>query len=313
MILNTGSRTDIPAYYSSWFYNRVKAGSVLARNPYFPSKLLRYRLDPEVVDILCFCTKNPTPMLPRLEELCAFRQCWYVTITPYGKDVEPFVPEKGRVMAALKELSRRVGRRAVFWRYDPVFLSEQYPMQFHREAFAKMAESLGGYINSCVVSFLDLYEKTKKNFPDGREVSQEAQEALAGFFAETGRRYGFSVRTCCERESLKKFGIDTSGCMTKEVLEEATGCRLEVPGKKRSPRAECNCLLGNDIGAYNTCGHGCLYCYANYSAQAVEKNRRLHHPDSPLLVGWPLPGEEVTEAKQVSYLSPGPAFKQLHF
>lgn len=313
MILNTGSRTDIPAYYSEWFYNRVKEGFALTRNPYFPGKLLRYRLDPEVVDILCFCTKNPAPMLPRLEELHAFRQCWYVTITPYGKEIEPFVPEKDQVMASLKELSQKVGRQAVFWRYDPVFLSEKYSLRFHRDVFAQMAESLSGYVDSCIVSFVDLYEKTKRNFPGVREVGQEAQETLAVFFAEVGHRYGFTVRTCCEKESLKKFGVNTSGCMTKEVLEKATGCRLEVPRKKKSPREGCNCLLGNDIGAYNTCGHGCLYCYANYSSQVVAKNRSLHSPDSPLLVGRPQVGESVTDAEQVSYLSLAPEVEQLHF
>lgn len=104
MILNTGCRTDIPAYYSEWFYNRIRAGYVLTRNPYRPEQALKYRLDPEVVDALYFCTKNPQPMLSRLSELSAFRQFWFVTVTPYGKEIEPFVPEKQQVLESFMQL-----------------------------------------------------------------------------------------------------------------------------------------------------------------------------------------------------------------
>lgn len=94
MILNTGSRTDIPAYYSDWFYERVRAGEVLVRNPYYPTQITRYRLDPAVVDALVFCTKNPLPMLERLPLLDAFTMFWFVTITPYGREIEPRVPDR---------------------------------------------------------------------------------------------------------------------------------------------------------------------------------------------------------------------------
>ncbi|EHO16630.1 hypothetical protein HMPREF9623_01329 [Stomatobaculum longum] len=105
MILNTGCRTDIPAYYSRWFYNRINAGYVCTRNPYRPNQVLKYRLDPELVDILCFCTKNPAPMLPRLAELDRFRQFWFVTLTPYGKEIEPNVPYKRTVSESIRRKS----------------------------------------------------------------------------------------------------------------------------------------------------------------------------------------------------------------
>ena len=98
MILNTGSRTDIPAYYSDWFYHRIKAGYVLTRNPYNPTAVSRYLLHPDVVDAIVFCSKNPAPMLDRLSMLNAFEMFWFVTITPYGKDIEPFVPPKEEVL-----------------------------------------------------------------------------------------------------------------------------------------------------------------------------------------------------------------------
>ena len=109
MILNTGSRTDIPAYYSEWFMNRIQSRFVMARNPYYPKQVYRYQLDPESVDILAFCTKNPQPMLEYMSELKDFRQLWYVTLTPYGKDIEPNVPDKHEVIRSIQKLSEAVG------------------------------------------------------------------------------------------------------------------------------------------------------------------------------------------------------------
>ena len=152
-----GQRTDIPGFFSRWFINRVKEKFVFVRSPYAPQQLLRYRIEPEVVDILSFCTKNPAPMLPHLEYIRRFPQIWQVTITPYGKEIEPGVPEKSDVIKAFQALSKRVGAAACLWRYDPVFLSETYSAAFHREAFAKLACALRGFTTVCVVSFIDCY------------------------------------------------------------------------------------------------------------------------------------------------------------
>ena len=306
MILNTGCRTDIPAFFGEWLCNRVREGFVMARNPYRPELVTRYRLDPRVVDVVCFCTKNPAPMLPRLPQLARFRQFWFVTLTPYGREIEPFVPEKTQVIASMRRLAEVVGARAVGWRYDPVFLSERYTAEFHLRAFERAAAALEGSVSSCVVSFIDVYEKTRRNFPQVREVPEAEQRLLAEGFAAIGARHGIPVRTCCESPALAECGVDVSGCMTREVLEAATGCRLDVPRSKRSPRAQCDCLLGADIGAYNTCPHGCLYCYANYDRRTVERNLRLHDPASPFLIGGPLPGDRVVDARQVSYIAPDP-------
>ena len=88
MIINTGMRTDIPAFYADWFVNRLKAGFVLVRNPYNPRSVTRYRLSPDVVDLIGFCTKNPAPLFPYRDLLASFGQFWYVTITPYGHSME---------------------------------------------------------------------------------------------------------------------------------------------------------------------------------------------------------------------------------
>lgn len=301
--MNTGCRTDIPAYYSEWFYNRIREGYVLTRNPYYPNQVMKYRLNTEVVDCLCFCTKNPEPMLPRIREMEQFGQFWQVTITPYGKEIEPDVPDKAIVMEAFKRLSGIVGFNAIGWRYDPIFLTEQYSLDFHLETFDKMAGNLSGYTKTCVISFIDLYAKTRRNFPGIREVSQNDQIALAKGFVEIGRKYGIAIRSCAEGTFLSEYGVDVSGCMTKQVIEHAIGEALDQLKLKTPAREECTCLLGNDIGMYNTCGHGCLYCYANYDRKTVEQNMRLHNPNSPLLIGELSEDDEIKEAKQVSFCS----------
>ena len=302
MILNTGSRTDIPAYYSQWFYRRVEEGYLLARNPYNPVQVTRYELKPEVVDCLTFCTKNPAPMLSGLPRLRPFRQVWYVTVTPYGKEIEPFVPDKEAVLASFKELSRAVGERADFWRYDPIFLNDTYTVEYHLRQFEAMASALAGYTSRCVISFIDLYEKTKRNFPGIRAVRREERLVLGENLARIAGAHGIKLHTCCEGDELAPFGIDCGGCMTREVLEQAIGERLLVPGGRKPARQECSCLLGNDIGAYNSCGHGCLYCYANYDRATVIRNMKAHDPASPYLIGHSRPDEVIRAARQESWI-----------
>lgn len=301
MILNTGMRTDIPAFYGEWLLNRIREGYVLVRNPFRPELVTRYALDPKVVDVLAFCTKNPAPLLPYMDELAPFRQFWFVTITPYGKDIEPNVPDKHRVLESFRALSEIVGRDAVSLRYDPIFITEKYSVDYHLRAFGKILDALEGYTTQAVISFIDLYAKTRHNFPEGREVAPQERTAIGSAFAAIGRAHGVTVRSCVEGEDLAPCGVDVSGCMTKEILERAAGVRLSVP-KKPNARQACNCVLGNDIGAYNTCPHLCRYCYANHDRLTVLQNVARHNPRSPLLIGELQPGDVVHEAKQESYL-----------
>lgn len=300
MILNTGSRTDIPAYYSDWFYNRIREGYVLVRNPYYPLQITKYLLNPKVIDVMVFCTKNPEPMLDRLSLLSVFDTFWFVTITPYGKEIEPYVPSKEQVIQSFCRLSRLVGRYRVSWRYDPVFIYGQYSVDYHIEEFRRMAKTLSGYTDQCVVSFIDLYEKTKRNFPGIRSVTGREQEELVAAFSEAAKENGLQIHLCCEKDGLVRDNVDADGCMSKAVLENALGCKLNVP-KKKAARKECSCLLGADIGAYNTCGHGCLYCYANYDKEIVRKNMGLHNARSPLLIGEVSGEDVVRQAEQKSW------------
>ena len=303
MIINTGQRTDIPAFYADWFVNRLKAGFVLVRNPYNPRSVTRYRLSPEVVDLIGFCTKNPAPMLPHMDLLRPYGQFWYVTITPYGKEIEPGVPDKREVLDSFRRLSDTVGPDRMGWRYDPVFISGEYPAERHIRAFEYMAQTLSGYTRTAVISFVDLYEKTKRNFPEVRPVTAEQRLQLGKAFVEIAGQYGMTLRPCGEGDELAPFGADCSGCMTVAMYEQALGRRLKVP-KTAPARKECACYLGGDIGAYNTCGHLCRYCYANYDAATVRKNLAAHDPESPLLIGRLEPGDQVHEAKQESWIDP---------
>ena len=300
VIINTGSRTDIPAYYSEWFFRRIREGFVLVRNPYDPRRVTRYTLSPDVVDAIVFCTKNPAPMFADFALLKPFGTFWFVTITPYGREIEPRVPDKEKVLDSFLALSELAGPGRMSWRYDPVFLSERYSVDFHIRAFGRMARRLRGSTEQCVVSFLDLYERTKRNFPEGRAVTEEEQEEIVGAFSAIASENGLVIHLCCENPKLARENVDADGCLSKEVLEKALGCRLAVPGKKRA-RAECACLLGADIGAYNTCAHGCRYCYANRDAETAAKNRRRHDRNSPFLIGGYGEGDVVRDAKQVSW------------
>ena len=302
MILNTGSRTDIPGFYAEWFVNRIREGFVLVRNPYYPKQIYRYSLSPDIIDVLSFCTKNPGPMLKYLNELDAYRQFWYVTITPYGKDIEPNVPDKHEVIRSFQQLSDHIGADCTGWRYDPVFLSERYTKEYHKRAFRAICTELQGYTSRIVVSYIDLYQKTKKNFPQVREVSKKDQEELTQYFVQTASEYGMTVYLCLEDKALEKYGAIASGCFTKEFLEDALHIHLNVPAGSMNAREGCSCLLGSDIGAYNTCAHFCRYCYANFDREMVIQNRKLHDPESPLLIGSVQDGDIITDAKQISYL-----------
>ena len=301
MIINTGQRTDIPAFYAEWLANRLKEGFVCVRNPYHPAQVSRYRLDPSVVDCIGFCTKNPAPMFRYMDLLGGFGQYWFVTITPYGRDIEPNVPDKHRLLEDFKRLSDTVGVRSVGWRYDPIFLSERYTAEYHLRAFEKIASALDGYTKTAVISFIDLYPKVRRNFPQAREVGRETRLALGKEMVKIAAAHGMTVKPCAEGDELAPFGADCGGCMRISDYERAIGKRLNAP-KKKGARAECACYLSCDIGAYNTCRHLCRYCYANTEPATVLAQSRLHDLDSPFLIGGYREGDLIHDVRQESWI-----------
>ena len=301
MIINTGQRTDIPAFYAEWFAGRLKEGFVCVRNPYNPKQVSRYRLDPSVVDCIGFCTKNPAPMFPYMDLLKDYGQYWFVTITPYGKDIEPNVPEKRRLLEDFKTLSGTVGIDSVGWRYDPIFLSEKYTAGYHLRAFSQIAAALDGYTKTAVISFIDLYPKVRRNFPQAREVPKDQRLALGKEMIKIAAAHGMTLKPCAEGDELAPYGADCGGCMRISDYEKAVGQRLNAP-KRKGARAECACYLSCDIGAYNTCRHLCRYCYANAEPAEVTARSRLHDPGSPFLIGGYTDGDQIHDVPQASWI-----------
>lgn len=301
MIINTGQRTDIPAFYSDWFANRLKEGYVCVRNPYNPKQVSRYRIDSSVVDAIGFCTKNPAPMFKYMDLLKPFGQYWFVTLTSYGRDIEPNVPDKHRLIEDFKKLSNYVGVNSIGWRYDPIFISDRYTEEYHLKAFSQIAEALDGYTKTVVISFIDLYPKVRRNFLEAKEVAKDQRLRMGKKIIEIATAHGMTVKPCAEGDELAQFGADCGGCMTIADYEKAIGQKLIVP-KKRGARAECACYLSCDIGAYNTCKHLCRYCYANAESETVLKLSRLHNPTSPFLIGEYQPDDVINEVPQKSWI-----------
>lgn len=301
MIINTGCRTDIPAFYSEWLMNRIREGFVLVRNPYYKEQVTKYNLYPDVVDCLAFCTKNPEPMLKYLYELDIYKQFWFVTITPYGKEIEPAVPDKKEVIESFKKLSEHIGADSISWRYDPIFIGAGFDVKKHIEKFEEFSKELKGYTHNCTISFLDLYEKVKRNAPELKPPTREEQIEIAKAFSKIGKENDIIIHSCCEKTYLSEYGIDCKGCMSQNIIEKSIKSKLN-PLKRKNIREDCNCLLGSDIGSYNTCGHLCNYCYANSNKGLVIENMKKHNENSPFLIGGSEDGDRITNAKQKSWI-----------
>ena len=302
MIINTGQRTDIPAFYSKWFINRIREGYVYVRNPYYPNLVTKFVLDPKVVDIIGFCTKNPSPMFPYLDELNQFRQFWYITITGLGKDFEPNVPHVDKVIEDFKYLSSKIGKSSVAWRYTPIIINDKYPLERHIRAFEYIASKLEGYTELAVFGFVDLYDKLKKNQPDIKDATDKEKIILAKEFMRIASKHHLKLRLCSKEKWLKEYGVDVDGCMRLEDYENAGNFILKPTSKMQARKGNCACFLSNDIGAYNSCMHLCKYCYANGNVNQVINNYRNHDDNSPLLIGNLKETDIIKEAKQESWI-----------
>lgn len=299
MIISASRRTDIPTYYSEWFFNRLKEGYVLVRNPMNAHQISKIILSPDVVDGIVFWTKNPMPMLNKLDRLKDYKYYFQFTLNSYGQDVETHVPSKqNSIIPAFKKLSDTIGPERVIWRYDPVFLNETYTPEYHLRYFEQLSKILHPYTRKCTFSFIDMYRNTEKNVK-GLEIQKfpiEQQKNLAKHFAEIAHSYGLNIDTCAEGIDLEQYGIQHARCIDDRLLSKLIGCPLTV-GKDKNQRLECGCIESIDIGTYNTCRNGCLYCYANYSSKSVQTNSQKHNPNSPLLFGEIGADDKITERK----------------
>jgi len=301
MIVSASRRTDIPAFFSSWLFNRIRQGFVYVRNPLNAHQVSKIDLSPRVVDCIVFWSKNPKRMIRRLRELDRYYYYFQYTINPYGQVLEPNVPAVEESMSTFRDLSQQIGPRRVVWRYDPIIVSEKFSVDYHIRSFQKMAERLSGKTGRCVVSFVDSYAKTRRNMRSipYHEPTREQTVELAGRFATIGLRTGIEVASCAEKVELGALGIEHGKCIDEKLIEEIGGFELKV-AKDESQRTECGCVASIDIGAYNSCPHACLYCYANYNHALVRDNYADHDPEGPLLFGNVSPQDRLTERKVVS-------------
>lgn len=299
MILSVSRRTDIPNYYSEWFINRIKEGYLYVRNPMNIHQISKIDLSPKVVDCIVFWTKNPLPMMDKLVDLKDYNYFFQFTLTGYGKDIEPNLPDKRKQMIDIFcILSSRIGKEKVIWRYDPIIFTDRYTKEYHVKAFREIANALQGYTDKVVISFVDLYAKTKKNMKGINVVTLEDRKFFE-FIAELtqiAQKNKLRIATCAEEIDLVSFGIEHNCCIDRELIEKIIGCKIGVK-KDKNQREECGCIESIEIGSYNTCRNACRYCYANYSDEKVRGNCQIYDPQSPLLCGIITEEDKITERK----------------
>ncbi len=302
MILSVSRRTDIPAFYTKWFLNRLQEGYVFVRNPMNYHQVSKVSLAPSVIDCIVFWTKNAAPILPHIQKIQKHYPLYFqYTLNAYNKDVEPALPALDAKLETFCRLSDTIGKDAVIWRYDPVFVTETYTVEWHIEQFGRIAKALAGKTNTCVFSFIDIYDKVKNNMKniDAHACTPEEMNVIAAAFAQIAAQCGMELRTCAEAIDLDQYGIRHGCCIDGELIAKLTGWNMKAK-KDPNQRMECGCLESIDIGQYNTCRHGCKYCYANSNPQSVITFSKQHDPASPLLTGHLEPSDKVTERKMKS-------------
>lgn len=299
MIISASRRTDIPCRYSEWFMNRIRAGYALTRNPMNHAQLSRLTLSPDVVDCIVFWTKDAANLLPYLDELDRMGYMYYFqfTLTPYGRELEPNLRPKAEIEDTFIKLSACIGRERVVWRYDPIILNSELDIQYHKTQFSRMCGKLALYTDTVTVSFVDMYPKFRNVGADIiRPLTDGEISELAGFIGTTANEYGLRAVACCEDRDLTAYGIEKSSCIDSRRIEKLLGCPLEI-GADKNQRPGCGCCESVDIGAYNTCPNGCIYCYANDAPKTTARRFASHNPKSELLVGTVAEGETITERK----------------
>ena len=283
MILFVSGRCDIVAFYTPWFMKRLKEGFVDVRNPFYKKQVSRIYFDD--VDLIYFCTKDPRPIIPYLREINK-PILFNVTVTPYKRDIEPNVFNKDNIVKSVTEISKIIGVDNIYVRYDPIFLSDKYTLDYHIKAFKKLCSLLDGYVKHIIVSFIDDYKNVRKNMGVLRvkPFDFEDYKTIGIAFSSIANSYNMTVQTCFEKENLAEYGFIKSDCLGVELAKRLTGKTKFKKSRIRKGNL-CNCVEMVDIGYYNSCKHFCRYCYANYSEGDVVSNYKKHNVNSSLLIG----------------------------
>ncbi|OGL61714.1 MAG: hypothetical protein A3I72_16760 [Candidatus Tectomicrobia bacterium RIFCSPLOWO2_02_FULL_70_19] len=284
-VVSVSRRTDVPAFHVPWLLKRLEEGFAEYRNP-FSGQRHRVSLLPEDVRAFVFWTRNPAPLLPHLDRIGAPFYFLY-TVNGYPEALERAVPPLGQAVRTFRKLAERVGPGRVRWRYDPIYLSKETDPAFHRRNFARIASALEGLTRECIASFADMYGKVKRNaakLPGDlrpEEGTLEARKALMDELAGMAGERGMRLLACCE-DALVGGPAGKARCVDPELLDRIaplSGGKLPL----RPTREECGCAASRDIGAYDTCPHGCVYCYANASPGAALSRYRKRDASLPWL------------------------------
>jgi hypothetical protein len=283
MIVSASYRTDIPAFYADWLSNRLAAGWALVRNPY-GGPPARVDLRPDAVDGFVFWTRNIGPAWPLLQRLAAPFVVQYTAIG-YPRALDERVPPVEDAVGRIRALAGRWGRRAVVWRYDPIVITSATPPDWHRRQVARLAEALAGAVDEVCISFVEPYAKTRRNMaaaaakgdftwqqPDPAERQRLADD-LAGIAVGHGIRL-----TACTQPGL---AVPAAACVDADRLSDVAGHPIRA--RRKGNRPGCLCAESRDLGAYDTCPHGCAYCYAVRSRRRAVAAHRAHDPGAESL------------------------------
>lgn len=293
MIVSASYRSDIPAFYAEWFRRRLAAGQARVKNPYGgPDTLVP--LAPPACSGFVFWTRNLEPFWPALAEVRALGVPFVVqfTLTAYPRALEPAVIPEDRAIAQLERLSRAFGARTGVWRYDPVFATDLTPPAWHRETFARLCGRLTGTVDEVVLSFAQVYAKTKRNTDAAaarhgfawHDPPDAEKTALLADLAETARAHGLTPSLCSQPQLLGGEGPfggpEEARCIDARRLSDVASAwgLPPVAARTKGNRRGCLCAESRDIGAYDTCPHGCTYCYAVRRPALAKAYRRRHDP-----------------------------------
>lgn len=311
MIVSASRRTDIPAFYADWFCNRIRERYVLVRNPMQYRQVSRVSLAPEVVDCIVFWTKNAAPMLTKLPLLKDCPYYFLFTINGYGPEIETGLPDKlTELTDTFRKLSDTIGPERVIWRYNPLFVNDNYTHAWHLEQFGRLSAILERYTEKCIMSFLDFYAKIKTSVKalNISEMEPAQKYALAGDLAKIAFSRNMRVdmdKSMKDGLDLSALGIKQAACIDARLIERLTGYTLKARKDPGQP-ADCNCAESVDIGSYSTCANGCRYCYANSGVKVAPALLGRYDADSPLLCGQVEP-EDIIKDRAVKSLKTGQA------
>lgn len=278
MIVSASYRTDIPAFYGAWFAARLAAGECHVRNPYGGAPY-RVALDPDSVDGFVFWTRNPRPFLPVLDQVAARRQPFMLqtTITGYPRAIDRHVPPPAPVIRTLATIARDHGPEVVVWRYDPILLTDHLTAAWHRRNFAGLAARLAPLTDEVVVSFAHFYAKSTRNLAAAgiawRDPPADEKRALLADLAKIAGDHGLALTVCSESD-LTMAPVAAARCVDAGRLARIAG--RPIAARTKGNRPGCLCAESRDIGVYDSCVHGCTYCYAVRAPAAAVAKRAAH-------------------------------------